>query len=86
MKAVSIWHDGRIHAHNVLFDFSVGEYLDAIRSAVTRNPYQRKRVASSKSIYSLLRRDVVKGCVIPPIVLALTHLERSVSTSLRQVA
>jgi hypothetical protein len=80
MEAVSLLHDGRIHADNVLFDYSIGEYLDAIRAAVGKNPYQRKRVASSKSIYTLLREDVVKGCVIPPIVLALTNIESQIES------
>jgi hypothetical protein len=80
MQAVSLLHDGRIHADNVLFDYSIGEYLDAIRTAVKKNPFQRKRVASSKSIYTLLRQDVVKGCVIPPIVLALTNVESQIES------
>lgn len=78
MKAVSLLHDGRIHADNVLFDFSIGEYLDSIRETVRHNPYQRKRVASSKSIYSLLKQDIIKGCVVPSIVLALTNIESQV--------
>jgi hypothetical protein len=73
MEAVSILYDGRIHAYNVLFDMTIGEYLDAVRSAVSNNPYQRKRVSASKTVYSLLRHDLVQGCVIPPLVLALVN-------------
>lgn len=52
---------------------TIGEYLDVARGSMNKNPYQRKRVASSKSVYALLRDDIIKGCVIPPIVLALTN-------------
>ena len=75
MHASSLLYDGRIKAYNALFDFTIGEYLTAIRSVVEKNQYQRKRVPSSKSIYSLLKQDIVKGCVIPPIVLALMRQE-----------
>lgn len=73
MNAVSILYDGRIRAHNVLFDMTVEEYLGAVEGVLARNPYQRKRVAASKTVYSLLRKDIEQGCVIPPIVLALAN-------------
>ena len=73
MKAVSILYDSRIEAHNALFDMTVEEYLGAVTGVLARNPYQRKRVATSKTVYSLLRKDLEQGCVIPPIVLALAN-------------
>lgn len=73
MKVSSLLYDQRIQATNVLFVMTIGEYLDLTRGCLDKNPYQRKRVASSKSVYALLRDDIVKGCVIPPIVLALTN-------------
>jgi hypothetical protein len=73
MKAVSILYDGRIRAHNALFDMSVEEYLTAVAGVLAKNPFQRKRVAASKTVYSLLRKDIEQGCVIPPIVLALAN-------------
>lgn len=51
---------------------TIGEYLDHTRGATSKNPFQRKRIASSKTVYALLREDILKGCVIPPVVLALT--------------
>ncbi|WP_433967008.1 hypothetical protein [Tunturiibacter gelidiferens] len=75
MKVSSVLYDGRIKAHNVLLDFTVGEYLDSVRDVIDRNQYQRKRVSSSKTIYSLLRQDILRGCVIPPIVLALGSID-----------
>jgi hypothetical protein len=72
MKVSSLLYDQRIKATNVLFVMTIGQYLDLTRDCIDKNPYQRKRVASSKSVYALLRDDIVKGCVIPPIVLALT--------------
>jgi hypothetical protein len=74
MKVASILYDGRIKAHNILFDYTIGEYLDAIRDVVAKNPFQRKRIVSSKSVYTLLRQDILEGCVIPPIVLALSRM------------
>ncbi len=35
------------------------------------NEFQRKRVKSSSSVYSLLKSDLQKGCLIPTIFLAL---------------
>lgn len=73
MKLTSQIHDDRIKAWDVLFDFTIGEYLDAVRDVVRNNEFQRKRVSSSKSVYSLLGEDILQGCVIPPIVLALSN-------------
>jgi len=72
MQAVSLLHDDRIGALNALFVMTIGEYLDLTRGVTDKNPYQRKRIASSKTVYGLLREDILRGCVIPPIVLALT--------------
>ncbi len=71
MEAVSLLIDHRIHAHNALFEMSIQEYLDLTRTATDKNPYQRKRISSSKTIYALLRGDIIAGCIIPPVVLAL---------------
>ncbi|MFQ1999307.1 hypothetical protein ACK35E_18140 [Aeromonas veronii] len=40
---------------------------------MANNPFQRNRVSKSGSIYSLLKEDILSGCIIPPIVLASTH-------------
>jgi len=73
MKVTSLIYDNRIKAWDVLFDFTIGEYLDSVRNVVEQNEFQRKRVTSSKSAYSLLGEDILQGCVIPPVVLALSN-------------
>jgi hypothetical protein len=72
MRVSSALYDRRIEAHNVLFDFTIAEYLAAVTPVLEKNEFQRKRVSGSKSVYSLLKEDIAKGCVFPPIVLALT--------------
>lgn len=73
MEVKSRIFDHRINSENVLIQTTLGEYLDLISEAMDKNPFQRKRVTSSKTVYSLLRDDIRKGCVIPPIVLALSY-------------
>ncbi|MFN5514769.1 MAG: hypothetical protein ACK5CA_08465 [Cyanobacteriota bacterium] len=48
----------------------VKEYLELAEVILRNNPFQRKRI--TKKVYSLLKQDLEKGCIIPPIVLALT--------------
>ena len=71
MKLISKLHDGRINAANVLVEASVGEYLAIAKEILKNNEFQRRRVKASPTLYSLLKEDVLLGCVIPPIVLAL---------------
>lgn len=73
MEVKSRIYDRRINSENVLIETTLGEYLDLISDAMGKNPFQRKRVTSSKTVYSLLRDDIKRGCVIPPIVLALSY-------------
>lgn len=82
MKIASTLVDGRINATNYLIEVSIGDYMDIARRVVENNEFQRKRVSNSKTVYSLLKSDIVQGCVIPPIVLAIsssgpTHLDDS---------
>jgi len=53
-------------------ELTVQEYIDLAKDIIHKNDFQRKRVSSAKSVYSLLKADLKRGCVIPPIVLALT--------------
>ncbi len=73
MKAISELKDERIDSTNYLFEISVKEFLDISKDIIKENEFQRRRVKASKTIYSLLKSDLQKGCLIPPIVLALTH-------------
>ncbi len=72
MKIASDLFDARINAKNILVEVSIGEYESIVKDVISKNEFQRKRVRSSKSVYALLREDLLKQCIIPPIVLALT--------------
>lgn len=63
-------HDSRIDADNYLFEMTIRDYYNIVKDRLQDNEYQRRRVRNSSSIYGLLKEDLVKGCVIPPIVLA----------------
>lgn len=73
MRIASDLYDSRINAKNVLVEMTIKEYEDLVKDVLTKNEFQRKRVRSSKTVYALLREDLLKQCVIPPIVLALTN-------------
>lgn len=72
IKAVSVLEDHRINAYNVLFEISIEQYRSLTQDVLRKNEFQRKRVRSSKTVYSLLRSDLQRQCVIPPVVLAVT--------------
>lgn len=63
--------DERIKANNILIKMSLEEYYDISREILENNEFQRKRVKSSSSVYSLLKSDLKQGCLIPTIFLAL---------------
>ncbi|MBT6053493.1 MAG: DUF262 domain-containing protein [Candidatus Scalindua sp.] len=73
MNIVSDLYDSRIQAKNLLVEMTIGEYEELVKDAITKNEFQRKKVRSSKTVYALLKEDLLKQCVIPPIVLALTN-------------
>jgi hypothetical protein len=70
MEVLSKLRDGRINADNILIELTIKEYLELAEKILSKNEFQRQRVGSSKTVYSLLKADLLKGCVIPPIVLA----------------
>lgn len=72
MKILSTLFDGRIKAYSALVEFSVPQYLEIAKNILQNNDFQRRRVKSSSSVYSLLREDLKAGCTIPPLVLALS--------------
>src|ERR1700761_4323591 len=74
MKVRSILEDNRIHAYNVLVELTVGEYLGFAKDVIDSNDFQRKRVIKSK-IKEILTEDLLRGCVIPSIVLAISNKE-----------
>lgn len=73
MEIKSRIYDKRISSENFLIETTLGEYTDLVEGCLAKNPFQRKKITSSKTVYSLLREDIKKGCVIPPIVLALSY-------------
>lgn len=71
LKLASYIYDKKIESYNLLFEMQIESYLKIAEPIMRKNPYQRKRVRGSKSVYSLLRDDLKIGCTIPPIVMAL---------------
>jgi len=72
MQIKSILVDKKVSAKSVLIEISIRDYLSLAKKIYKKNNFQRKRVRSSKSVYSLLKADILQGCVIPPVVLAYT--------------
>lgn len=70
IKILSRIPDRKINALNVLIEIKIKDYLSIANQILDNNELQRKKVKSSKSVYSLLRSDLKSGCTIPPIFLA----------------
>ncbi len=75
MKIMSKIIDHRINSINLYVETTFGEYLSFADQIIKNNELQRKRVKTSKSVYSLLKDDLKKGCVMPPLVLAVTQTD-----------
>ena len=73
MRFYSRLSDGKISGVNIAAELTIGEYLEFLPEILKNNPYQRKKVSSSGKTYDLLRADLIKGCVIPPIILGVTE-------------
>jgi hypothetical protein len=73
MKIISRLEDKRIGSENYLLEMTIKEYLDLAKKILDKNEYQRRRVKGSNTIYSLLKSDLMRGCIIPPIVLAISY-------------
>lgn len=70
MKIMSRAEDHRINSTNLYVETTFGNYLSFAKDIIANNSLQRKRVRSSKTVYSLLKNDLKFGCIMPPIVLA----------------
>lgn len=68
----SILKDERINAYNVLIEISISEYLKFARNVIDNNEFQRKKVIKSK-IKDILKDDLLRNCLIPSIVLAVSN-------------
>ena len=77
MKSLSTIEDNRISSKNIIAECTFGEYLSFAADILKNNEFQRKRVKTSKTVYALLKDDLERGCVIPPIVLAISNNEES---------
>lgn len=64
-------YDGRLKLNNYLFEIELSQYYELIKDRLQENRYQRKRVRNSSSVYDLLKKDLIEGCLMPPIVLAI---------------
>lgn len=64
--------DNRIECQNYMIELTIQEYYDIAQNILKNNEYQRRRVKSSSTVYSLLKDDLKQGCIMPPIVLALS--------------
>ncbi|ATC64317.1 hypothetical protein CMV30_10320 [Nibricoccus aquaticus] len=85
MKALALTHDSRINASNFLLEVTIEEYLGLAGKALERNEYQRRRVKSASSVYALLKEDLLKGCIMPPIVLGLPLVKKASAITLKNI-
>ncbi len=73
MKTITcVLLDKKVNSQNIQFIMDIGSYAELAGNIINNNPYQRNRVSKSGSIYNLLKEDILKECIIPPIVLAST--------------
>jgi hypothetical protein len=88
MQIKSILEDKKVSANSVLIELSIRDYLELAKKIYKKNNFQRRRVRSSRTVYSLLKTDMLQGCVIPPVVLAYTRpvgtLEANLEQALRE--
>lgn len=67
-----VLNDKKVHSKNIQFTIDIKSYVELAEKIIENNPFQRNKVNKSGSIYNLLKEDILKGCIIPPIVLAST--------------
>lgn len=72
MEIINKLRDERINAYNVLFEISIEDYHKLAMNIIEKNHFQRRRVKSSSTVYTLLKKDLEIGCIMPPMVLALS--------------
>lgn len=71
MEFWSWLHDTKVRGINVAVDIDIGSYWDVCRHVIEENEFQRRQVSVKGKPYQLLRRDLIEGCVMPPVILAL---------------
>lgn len=70
MKIVSIIDDGLLNAKSLLLEMTISEYLTIGSQILQKNRFQRRRVQGGTAMYSLLFKDLLHKCTMPPLVLA----------------
>lgn len=70
MRIVSIIDDGLLNAQSLLMEMTISEYLNIGSQILQKNRYQRRRVQGGTAMYSLLFKDLLHKCTMPPLVLA----------------
>lgn len=79
-QIIHVLDDKKVKSKNIQFIIDIKDYVELASKIVQNNVYQRNKVSRSNSVYSLLKEDILKGCIIPPIVLASTaSLDRQVN-------
>ena len=70
MRIVSIIDDGLLNAKSLLLEMTISDYLAIGSQILRKNRYQRRRVQGGTAMYSLLFKDLLHKCTMPPLVLA----------------
>lgn len=73
MKFYSALIDKKIMGINVAVEMTVRDYFKFADEIFDNNDLQRSKVKNSVKPYELLEKDLMIGCVIPPIILALSE-------------
>jgi len=63
--------DRKVNGVNVSVDITIGDYWELAQPILRENELQRPRVVAKGKPYQLLQRDLIEGCVMPPIIVAL---------------
>lgn len=72
VEVTCVLNDKKVNSKNIQFTIDIKNYVELSKQIISNNPFQRNKVSRSGSVYTLLKEDILKGCIIPPIVLAST--------------
>lgn len=77
--------DRKVRGINVSATTTIGDYAELAGDIIKRNEFQRRRISTFGKTYELLRRDLLDGCVMPPLILAVTESYADNNRLLQQV-
>jgi hypothetical protein len=66
--------DKKIRALNVAVSFSLEEYHALAVHILEKNEFQRNKVSAVGKVYQLLKQDLISGCVMLPIIIAIDSM------------